>query len=86
MAYIMEYLPELAGPERLYFQDLIAQMSRDQAQLFTNEYRRKRKDPQTVLMAAIVGLVGCPGFQRFWLGETGMGFLFLLTGGLLLMG
>ena len=86
MAQIMEYLPELTGPERFYVQDLIAQMSRDQAHMFTNEYRRKRKDPQTVLLAAIVGLVGCPGFQRFWLGEIGMGFLFLLTGGLLLMG
>ena len=61
-------------------------MSRDQAHLFTNEYRRKRKNPETVLLAAIVGLVGCPGFQRFWLGETGMGFLFLLTGGVFLMG
>ena len=81
MAHIMKYLPELAGPERFYVQDLIADMSRNQAQLFTSEYRRKRKDPQAVLLAAIVGLVGCPGFQRFWLGETGMGFLFLLTGG-----
>lgn len=86
MAHIMEYLPELAGPERVYVQDLIAEMSRDHANLFTNEYRRKRKDPQAVLLAAIVGLVCCPGFQRFWLRETGMGFLFLLTGGLFLMG
>src|SRR6266566_154692 len=86
MAHIMEYLPELAGPERFYVQDLIVEMSRDQAQLFASEYRRKRKDPQTVLLAALIGLVGCPGYQRFWLGETGMGFLFLLTGGLFLIG
>lgn len=85
-AYIMEYLPELTGTERLYVHNLMAGMAREQAEVFTSEYRRKRKDPQTVLLAAIVGLVGCPGFQRFWLGETGMGFLFLFTGGLFLMG
>jgi hypothetical protein len=44
------------------------------------------KDPQTVFLAAVIGLVACPGFQRFWLGEVGMGLLFLFTAGFLAMG
>jgi hypothetical protein len=82
----MQFLPELERTERVYIQELIAGMSQEQAEQFITEYRRKRKDPQSVLFAAVVGLVACPGFQRFWLGETGMGLLFLLTGGVLLMG
>lgn len=82
----LQFLLELERAERLYIQDLITGMSENQAELFTTEYRRKRKDPQSVLFAAVVGLIACPGFQRFWLAETGMGLLFLLTGGVLLMG
>jgi TM2 domain-containing membrane protein YozV len=82
----MPFLLELERGERLYIQELITRMSENQAERFTTEYRRKRKDPQSVLFAAVVGLIACPGLQRFWLGETGMGLLFLLTGGVLLMG
>src|SRR6476620_1856760 len=61
-------------------------MSHQQAQLFASAYREKRKDPHTVLLTAIVGLIAIPGLQRFWLGQIGMGFLLLFTWGLLLIG
>ena len=61
-------------------------MSHEQAQLFATAYRGKRKDPHTVLLTAIVGLVAIPGLQRFWLGQIGMGFLYLFTWGLVLVG
>ncbi len=86
MTNIMNYLPELSEPERSYVQNLIDGMPTNLAEVFTIQYRRRRKDPQNVLLAAVIGLVACPGFQRFWLGETGMGCLFLFTGGLFLMG
>jgi lipopolysaccharide export LptBFGC system permease protein LptF len=82
----MSYLLELPGSERIYIQNLIAQIPLQQAEVFLIEYRRRRKDPQTVLLAAVIGLVACPGFQRFWLGEIGMGLLFLFTAGVLAMG
>jgi TM2 domain-containing membrane protein YozV len=86
MTYLMPYLLELSGRERIYIQNLIAQMPLRQAEVFLLEYRRRRKDPQTVLLAAVIGMVACPGFQRFWLGEVGMGLLFLFTAGFLAMG
>ena len=86
MPHITHYLPELEETERLYIQDLVEEMSHEQAQLFATAYRGKRKDPHTVLLTAIVGLVAIPGLQRFWLGEIGMGFLYLFTWGLVLVG
>jgi len=86
MPLTTHYLPELEETERFYIQDLIEEMSHEQAQLFATAYRGKRKDPHTVLLAAIVGLVCFPGLQRFWLGQIGMGFLFLFTWGLVLVG
>jgi hypothetical protein len=86
MMNLMPYLLELSGGERIYIQNLIARMPLQQAEGFLIEYRRRRKDPQPVLLVAVIGLVACPGFQRFWLGEVGMGLLFLFTAGFLAMG
>ncbi len=86
MPLITHYLPELEETERLYIQDLTERMSHEQAQLFATAYRGKRKDPHTVLLTTIVGLIAIPGLQRFWLGQIGMGFLYLFTWGLLLVG
>ncbi len=86
MLHITHYLPELEEAERFYIQGLVDGMSREQAQLFATAYRGKRKDPHTLLLTAIVGLVAIPGLQRFWLGEIGMGFLYLFTWGLVLVG
>jgi hypothetical protein len=60
MPLTTHYLPELEDTERVYIQDLISEMSHQQAQLFATAYRGKRKDPHTVLLTAIVGLVAIP--------------------------
>src|SRR4029434_1886914 len=86
MPLISHYLPELEGGESAFIQDLIDRMSLEQTQLFASAYRQKRKDPHTVPLTAIVGLVAIPGLQRFWLGQIGMGFLYLFTWGLILVG
>ncbi|MCU1266183.1 MAG: rane protein [Acidobacteria bacterium] len=86
MSHNMHFLPELEGTERCFIDDLIGGMSAEQAQLFASAYRGKRKDPHTVLLTTIVGLVAIPGFQRFWLGQIGMGFLYLFTLGLFVVG
>src|SRR5258708_37785172 len=86
MSRNMQFLPELEGTERCFIQDLIEGMSTEQAQPFASAYRGKKKDPHTVLLTTIVGLVAIPGLQRFWLGQIGMGFLYLLTLGLFVVG
>ena len=86
MPLITHYLPELDETEKLYIEDLVQGLSREQAQLFAGAYRQRRKDPHTVLLTAIVGLVAVPGLQRFWLGQVGMGFLYLFTWGFILVG
>ena len=86
MPHITHYLPELQDPESTYIQSLIGRMSHEQVQVFASAYRQRRKDPHTVLLTAIIGLVAIPGLQRFWLGQVGVGFLYLFTWGLLLIG
>ncbi len=86
MPHITHYMPELSEPERTYIQSLVGRMTHEQMYVFASAYRQGRKDPHTVLLTAIVGLVAVPGFQRFWLGQIGMGFLLLFTWGLLLIG
>lgn len=86
MPHITHYLPELQEPERTYIQSLIGRMSHEEVQVFAGAYRQRRKDPHTLLLTAIIGLVAIPGLQRFWLGQIGVGFLYLFTWGLLLIG
>lgn len=86
MVHVVHYLPELGEPERTYIQSLVGRMTSEQVLMFATAYRQRRKHPQTVLLASIIGLVAFPGLQRFWLGQIAIGFLHLFTLGLLLIG
>lgn len=86
MANAMHLMPELQGEELAYIQAHINNMTDDQAQAFINAYRVRRKNPQDVLIFAIIGLVVIPGLQRFILNQIGMGLLYLFTAGLCLIG
>src|ERR1051326_6058232 len=83
---ITHYLPELDELERTFIERLTAGMSDENIQQFAAAYRQVRKDPQTLRLMAIIGVVAIPGLHRFWVGQVGMGFLYLLTWGLLLFG
>jgi TM2 domain-containing membrane protein YozV len=86
MANIFELMPMLQGDELGYIQNVIKDMNDDQARLFANIYNVRRKDPQLVLLLAVLGFIGIGGVHRFVLGQIGMGLLYLLTGGLCLIG
>ena len=83
---IAHYLPELDEPERSFIAQLTARMSDADVQQFAFAYRMRRKDPQTVLLMAVIGMVGVPGLHRFALGQVGVGFLYLFSYGLMLIG
>lgn len=87
MSYLISHcLPELDEPERSFIERLTVGMAEADLQHFAIAYRQARKDPQTILLMAVIGIVAVPGLHRFALGQVGLGFLYLLTYGLLLFG
>ncbi|VAX27756.1 TM2 domain family [hydrothermal vent metagenome] len=86
MANILEILPELMGEEQAYIAGVVKEMDENKARQFANAYRTRRRDPQTILLVALVGFLGIAGIQRFLVDQIGMGILYLLTGGLCLIG
>lgn len=79
-------LPGITPEELGYIQQAIAQLSENQQKYFYMTYTTKRKSPQDMLIFCIVGTFLVPGLQRFIVGQIGMGILYLLTGGLCLIG
>ncbi|RPH36661.1 TM2 domain-containing protein [bacterium] len=86
MPNVMQLMPTLEGDEMVFVQGLIKEMSDNQAQTFTNMYLSRRKDPQTILLTALLGFIIVAGVHRFLLGHIGMGLLFLFTAGLCFIG
>ena len=86
MANVLELLPEIMGEEQMYISSLIKNMDDKQAFQFANVYRTRRKDPQTILLVTLVGFLGISGIQRFLTDQIGMGILYLLTGGICMIG
>ena len=85
--------PKLMGmlydttPEELIQIDAMTKGFSDlQLEQFVMIYRSKRKDAQTILLCCLLGLICFAGIHRFVLGQVGMGILYLLTGGLCLIG
>lgn len=84
-----QFLMQLKGitpAEYQFLEQLTKGMSEEQFKNFTLFYAGKRKDPQDILLFTLLGLVVVAGVQRFVLGQIGMGLLYLLTGGLCLIG
>lgn len=86
MANVIDYLPELEGDEAAYISKVMESMDEQTADRFTRVYRARRKDPQTILLTALVGFLGAAGIHRFIVGQLGMGLLFLFTAGLCFIG
>jgi len=86
MADMIDYLPELEGDEAAYISKILSSMDDEKAGRFARVYRARRKEPQIVLFTALVGFFGVAGVHRFIIGQVGMGVLYLLTGGLCVIG
>ena len=79
-------MPQLEGDEMNFVQGIIKEMTDNQAQQFANIYLSRRKDPQHILLFALIGFILVAGVHRFVLNQIGMGILYVLTGGLCLIG
>lgn len=86
MPNVFQLMPSLEPEEMAYIQELIKDFTDQQAQQFALTYMSRRKDPTNILIFALIGFVGIAGIHRFVLGQVGMGVLYLLTGGLCLIG
>lgn len=86
MSRILRYLPELEGDEQFQVARLMSDLSDNEVAEFAHAFRARRKDPNTVLLLTLVGLLGFAGIQRFYLGHIGMGLLYFFTGGLCVIG
>ena len=74
-------LPGIDPAELMILQTITKDMPDAQLNQFYTLYRGKRKDPQTIMILTIIGFFGVAGIQRFVVGETGMGILYLFTAG-----
>lgn len=79
-------LPGIQPDELMYIQSLTKEMSESQIQQFIMFYQSKRKDTQNLIILTCIGFIGIGGIQRFALGQTGMGILYLFTVGLCYIG
>lgn len=86
MANVLKHLPELEGMELGYIQGILKDMNEEQAALFSQVYRARRKDSQMILILTLIGFFGFAGLHRFILGQVGLGILYLLTVGLCFIG
>ena len=86
MANILQLMPYLEGDELIYVQQLIKDFDDSRAQQFAAVYSSRRKDPTTIMILTLLGLLGIAGVQRFILNQIGMGICDFLTGGLCLIG
>ena len=86
MADIVQIMPELEGEEMLFVGGIARDMSDEQARNFAIAYRAQRRDPTNVLLLTILGFVIVAGVHWFYLGQIGMGLLYLFTAGFCLVG
>ncbi|MEO6330541.1 MAG: TM2 domain-containing protein [Ginsengibacter sp.] len=83
---LLKYLFDISPEELITINSRTKGFSDEEVTNFCMIYRSKRKDPQTILLLCLLGLVLVSGIHRFVIGHTGMGILYFFTGGLCLIG
>ncbi len=83
---IFKILPSLDHEELVFLENITQELPDAKLQTFISIYNGKRKGSDTILIGAVIGLLGIGGIQRFMVNQIGMGILFLLTLGLCYIG
>ena len=83
---LINLIPSIEGEELVYLQMLTKESGEEQLASFIALYNGKRRKPDQVLLGCVLGFVCVAGIQRFMVGQTGMGLLFLFTGGFCFIG
>jgi TM2 domain-containing membrane protein YozV len=83
---LLMMLPNLQPEELITIETVTQDMTENQNQQFIILYQGKRKDQQTLLLLALLGLIGFAGIHRLVIGETAMGLLYFFTAGFCFIG
>ena len=83
---LMTQIPAVEPDELAFLQAFTRDVPEDKLQLFITVYNGKRKKTDQILLGCVLGFVLIAGIQRFMVKQTGMGLLYLFTGGLCLTG
>ncbi len=83
---LINLVPAIEGEELVYLQSLTQELPPEKLLDFITLYNGKRRKSDEVLIGCVLGFVLLGGIQRFMVKQTGMGLLFLFTGGLCLIG
>ncbi|HSQ43723.1 MAG TPA: TM2 domain-containing protein [Ginsengibacter sp.] len=83
---LLKHLYDITPEELITINSRTRGFGDDELTHFCMIYRSKRKDPQTILLLCLLGLVCVSGIHRFVMGQIGMGILYFFTGGLCLIG
>ncbi|HZW70920.1 MAG TPA: TM2 domain-containing protein [Hanamia sp.] len=83
---IIQFLYNVTPEELVTINSRTKGFSNAELEQFCVIYRSKRKDPQLILILALIGLFGIAGIQRFFIGHIGMGILYFFTAGLCFVG
>ena len=83
---IIMMFPDMDTEELYTLQSLMKGMTEEQERNFLSIYQGKRKDRQLMVILCIIGFFGIAGVHRFFIGDIVLGIIYLLTGGLCLIG
>ena len=83
---MMQAFPNMDLQEMMFIDEALKDATETQRKNFILAYQTRRKDPQTIMICTVIGLVLLAGIQRFMLGQIGMGLLYFFTGGLCVVG
>jgi TM2 domain-containing membrane protein YozV len=83
---IIQFLYSATPEELVTINSRTKGFSNAELEQFCVIYRSKRKDPQLILILALIGLFGIAGIQRFFIGHIGMVILYFFTAGLCFVG
>lgn len=79
-------IPGMDHEEYQFLEHVSRNLREDQFNTFVAVYNGKRIKSEMILVGGLLGLFAIAGVQRFMLNQIGMGILYLLTGGLCLIG
>jgi len=86
--YQNPYMPfsDTTPEEWSFLQQATSELNETQKSYFYMVYSSKRRKPQDLLIFTLLGFFCIAGIQRFMVGQTLMGILYIFTGGFCVIG